>query len=86
MPTALDELSAQIPTKIATVQKLLKANDLPNPSFDESSAAEISGLPEEPQELLKARNELVNLAHDLLMLARGPVDHVVSLGYAVQKS
>ena len=72
-----------MPTQIATVARLLKENGLPSPSFDEPGAVDVKTLGREPQELLKARNELINQAHDLLMLARGPVDHVVSLGYAV---
>ena len=86
MSSALKNLAAAIPAQIATLTELFKTNGLPEPSFDESRSVDIGAIGEEPRELLEARNTLINQAHDLLMLARGPVDHVVSMGYAVRSA
>ena len=80
----LEKLAGSIPAQICAVTKLIERNGLPMPVFDEAGAIDISAVREEPQDLLHARNELINLAHDLLLLARGPIDHLVTLGYHVR--
>ena len=80
--TSLESLAFNINHSVAKVSQLLRQSNLPQPTFDESGAVDVSTKQSEPREVIEARNELINYANDLLMLARGPVDHVVSLGYA----
>ena len=75
-------LSESIPAKIARVTQLLQQAKIQQPTFNESGAVSITSLKAEPKELIEARNQLINQANDLLLLARGPIDHVVSLGKA----
>ena len=85
--SSLEELGTEVSAKIATITKLLKARGSPSPSFAETSALDVSSsrsLSEDQVSLHVARNELANLAQDLLHLAQGPIDHIVTLAYAVR--
>ena len=88
MTSPLEELGLKISTEIATITKLLQATGVPSPSFAESSAVDISKSPQSAAEqdtlLNTARNKLINAAQDVLRLAQGPVDHIVTLAYAVR--
>jgi hypothetical protein len=85
MASPLEEVAAKISTEVASLTRLLQERGAPTPSFAESSAVDTTKPPDDAA-LVKAKNELVNAAHDLLRLAQGPVDHLVTLGYAVSKS
>jgi hypothetical protein len=88
MASALHDLVNKISTEVRTVTKLLEVSSLPAPSFAERGAeivGQATGLSAEDElALIKARNDLVNSATDLLHLAQGPVDHMVNLAYAVR--
>lgn len=87
MATPLEQLAASISADVATVTQLLQARGEPAPSFDETSAVTIGKTTAKPDTaLLEARNRLINAAHDLLRLAQGPVDHIVTLAYGVRES
>ncbi|KAL1969135.1 hypothetical protein VTN77DRAFT_389 [Rasamsonia byssochlamydoides] len=84
MASPLEVVAAKISAEVATVTRLLQECGAPAPSFAESSAVVVgtNTKPANEAALLKARNELINAAHDLLRLAQGPVDHLVTLAYA----
>ena len=87
MASLLEELGAKVTTEIATITRLLQANGEGSPSFAESSAVDVNAsqtTSKDQASLLAARNELVNAAQDVLRLAQGPIDHVVTLAYAVR--
>lgn len=86
MASALQDLVTKISGQVQSVSKLLDTSSLPPPTFAESGAETVgqsTGLSAEDElALVKARNDLVNSATDLLHLAQGPVDHMVNLAYA----
>lgn len=84
MASPLEQLAASISADVATLTQLLQARGEPVPSFDESSAVMIGEKTAKPDTaVLEVRNRLINAAHDLLRLAQGPVDHIITLQYGV---
>jgi 6-hydroxytryprostatin B O-methyltransferase len=83
--STLEQLAATISADVTAVTQLLHARGEPAPSFAESNAVTIGEKASTNSDttLLQARNRLINAAHDLLRLAQGPVDHVVTLAYGV---
>ena len=86
MSSALQELSTKVSTQVATITKLLEASGTPSPSLTEAGALDVKAIREEDPSLIIARNELLNAAQDLVRLAQGPIDHVITLSYAVRQS
>lgn len=84
--TTLEEMATAISADVKIVSELLRKRGEALPSFSEESAVVIESDESEDDKtatLLQARNRLINAANDLLQLARGPVDHIVSLAYGV---
>ncbi|PCG89501.1 Winged helix-turn-helix transcription repressor DNA-binding [Penicillium occitanis (nom. inval.)] len=82
--STLEEVAAAISADVKIVSELLRERGEALPTFSEEDAVVIKSEESEDDKtatLLQARNRLINAANDLLQLARGPVDHVVSLGY-----
>jgi hypothetical protein len=84
--STLEEVAAAISADVKIVSDLLRERGEAPPTFSEEGAVVIELDESEDDKtatLLQARNRLINAANDLLQLARGPVDHVASLGYGV---
>jgi hypothetical protein len=84
--STLEAVAATISADAKIVSELLHERGEALPTFSEEGAViiELDGCEDDKTaSLLRARNRLINAASDLLQLARGPVDHVVSLGYGV---
>jgi hypothetical protein len=79
--SVLQDLVATITSEVENLTQLGY-----NPTFAESSAPTIGDNQSAPEniQLLEARNRLINAASDLLHLAQGPVDHIVTLAYGVR--
>ncbi|KAL9120673.1 MAG: hypothetical protein Q9187_002772 [Circinaria calcarea] len=83
-PATLENLSATISSKTLELSKILEANSIPPPSFAESSCVspEASSLVVDKDNLRTIRNELITAAQDLIRLAQGPVDHLLTLAWS----
>ena len=84
MTSELQELAAKISNQVATITKLLEAGGAPSPSLGEAGAIDVKDVREEDPQLIGARDELLNAAQEVVRLAQGPIDHVVTLSYAVR--
>jgi 6-hydroxytryprostatin B O-methyltransferase len=84
-PATLEHLSATISSKTAELSKILEANSIPPPSFDERSfvGKDAARLVVDKDNLRAVRNELITAAQDLIRLAQGPVDHLLTLAWSV---
>lgn len=86
-PTTLQSLSKTVNVKVTELSSLLKDAGLPEPSFAEDShsdfAVEKGSLVDD--ELRKVRNELIDAAKDIVRLAMGPVDQILSLAWSVSR-
>lgn len=71
-------------TKIAELTKLLstrlKEANYPEPSFAENGPASLPGMPD----IQIPRNQLVEAAMDLMMLASGPMEYLLYQGFWVR--
>ena len=72
---SLTELAAQISSSAATIEKYLKTNDLPAPSFNENAPASLPHTPEIGQ----AKMQLLQSLNDLTLLTRGPAEALTLL-------
>jgi 6-hydroxytryprostatin B O-methyltransferase len=77
MASTLESLASTIQTKALELAQLSKENGI-NPSLDDPVASDLSTVTP-----LATRNELIQAAKDLLYLAMGPTDHVLSLAWSV---
>ncbi|KAJ5124895.1 uncharacterized protein N7515_008720 [Penicillium bovifimosum] len=76
MASTLESLASTIHTKALELAELSKENGI-NPSLDDPVASDLSSVTP-----LATRNELIQAAKDLLYLAMGPTDHVLSLAWS----
>ncbi|KAI9695981.1 MAG: hypothetical protein M1820_008322 [Bogoriella megaspora] len=78
-------LANRISTSLSALTKLTEATYGPSLDLSESGALVVGekqgSFAAQDESLSKARNDLVNTAQELLHLAQGPIDHMVSLAY-----
>jgi hypothetical protein len=67
---SLTELAAQISSSAATIEKYLKTNNVPAPSFDENGPPSLPHAPE----VAEAKMQLLQSLSDLTNLTRGPAE------------
>jgi 6-hydroxytryprostatin B O-methyltransferase len=83
---SLEDLASVISLKSFKISSILKENSIPTPSFDEGSFADFEetlGSNVYHESLRVTRNELISAAQDIIRLAMGPVDHLLSLAWSV---
>lgn len=81
-PSQLDELSAIITRNASVVSEHLKANNLPQPSFN-SDGPSIVIPRDSPQNVVKAQQELIAAALQVSQLAMGPSEFLPNLALGV---
>jgi 6-hydroxytryprostatin B O-methyltransferase len=78
----LEELSLTITHNANIVSQYLKANDLPQPSFNSDGPAVV--VPKNsPQTVIKAQQELIAAALEISQLAIGPSEFLPNLALGV---
>jgi 6-hydroxytryprostatin B O-methyltransferase len=83
---SLEDLASVISSKSSKISSILKENSIPTPSFKEESFADFEEIPGSNvchESLRVTRNELISAAQDIIRLAMGPVDHLLSLAWSV---
>jgi hypothetical protein len=83
---SLEDLASVISSKSSKISSILKENSIPTPSFNEESFADFEEIPGSNvyhESLRVTRNELISAAQDIIRLAMGPVDHLLSLAWSV---
>jgi 6-hydroxytryprostatin B O-methyltransferase len=85
-PTTLQSLSSTIKLKVTELSNLLKTAGLPEPSFAEKSYADFAHetTASTDNAIRQVRNDLIDAAKDIIRLAMGPVDQVLSLAWSVR--
>jgi hypothetical protein len=78
----LESLSLKIGSKSLEIREYLDTLDAPLPSFDEESY--LSFEDDSNVKLRNLRNTIINHAQDIIRLASGPTDHVLSLAFSVK--
>jgi 6-hydroxytryprostatin B O-methyltransferase len=84
--TTLSELAESVSVRAAEVSRLLREAELPEPTFNESSAHDFDSRQHasaNSDALREARNALVNAAQELTQITMGPVDYLCSLSWFV---
>lgn len=86
-PTTLLSLSSTVGLKVNELSNLLKAAGLPEPSFAEKSYADFAHQTTASTDnaIRQVRNDLIDAAKDIIRLAMGPVDQVLSLAWSVRE-
>lgn len=79
MSSALETLASTVYAKAVELAEISKQHGI-NPSIDDPVASDLSSVTP-----LATRNELIQAAKDLLYLAMGPTDHVLSLAWSVSQ-
>ncbi|KAI0378281.1 putative O-methyltransferase [Hypomontagnella monticulosa] len=77
--SSLGALTSSIVKDVATLSHLLGQQNIPQPSFSESSHNPYKG---EDSALRQTRYNIVKAAQDLLRLAQGPEDHILQLAWS----
>lgn len=81
---SLESLALDICSQVSNISNILAAHSAPSPSFNENSFADFEGPRDiSDLKLRNARNALINAAHDIIRLASGPTDHILSLAFSV---
>ncbi|RAO70086.1 uncharacterized protein BHQ10_006098 [Talaromyces amestolkiae] len=83
-PTTLQSLSSTVGSKVTELSNLLKTAGLPEPSFAEKSYADfaLETTASTDKAVRQVRNDLIDAAKDIIRLAMGPVDQVLSLAWS----
>lgn len=80
----LESLSLKIGSKALEISELLDNQGLELPTFGEESYKSFENAEDDTTLKLRTlRNSIINYAHDIIKLASGPADHVLSLAFSV---
>lgn len=80
----LESLSLKIGAKALEIREILDDQAIPLPTFDEESYSSFETVNDDAALKLRAlRNSIINYANDIIKLASGPADHVLSLAFSV---
>ena len=80
----LESLALEICSKVSDISKALAADSTLAPSFEEDSFADFeSSHGPADLNLRDARNKLINCAQDIIRLASGPTDQILTLAFSV---
>ena len=83
---SLTSLASVISSSATRISETLSQNGIAGPTFDEAGfdhSEREAKANIDHHSLRAARMELINAAHDIINLAMGPVDHVLTLGWSV---
>lgn len=81
---SLDSLASIVSHQAAEISTILATNQLSSPSFAEDGIVEYTeGSPDVNFQLRKARNALIGSAQDIIRLAMGPTDQILTLAWSV---
>lgn len=85
-PPTLHSLSSTIYSKASELSELLKTAGLPEPSFSEKSHGDFAEDTATAADAAfrKTRDDLINAATDIIRLAMGPIDQILSLAWSVR--
>lgn len=85
--TTLQSLSSTVGLKVTELSNLLKTAGLPEPSFSEKSYADFSHetTASTDNAIRQVRTDLIDAAKDIIRLAMGPIDQVLSLAWSVRR-
>lgn len=80
----LESLALEICSKVSDISKILAADSTLAPSFEEDSFADFESSHSRADiNLRDARNKLINCAQDIIRLASGPTDQILTLAFSV---
>lgn len=85
-PANLQSLSSTVGLKVTELSNLLKTAGLPEPSFAERSYDDFAHETTSSADnaIRQVRNDLIDAAKDIIRLAMGPIDQILSLAWSVR--
>ncbi len=82
--TSLRCLASAVSYQAAEISTILATSKISSPSFAEDGGVEYTEAgPDTDSVLRKARNELISAAQDIIRLAKGPTDEILTLAWSV---
>ena len=81
---SLHSLASAVSYQAAEISRILAASKISSPSFAEDGGVEYTEAgPDVDAMLREARNELISAAQDIIRLAMGPTDQILTLAWSV---